>query len=193
MIAKKLLLTTTHFTFLISIIYLFNGFSHITPVTAQVTPVVKATVVEIGKPKQLIIPSININTKIEHIGLTAEGAIGVPEGAINVSWFSAGPMPGQKGSAVISGHSGIWKDGTHSIFDPLPNMKAGDIIYGKDDKGETLSFKVKAIRVYGKDETVPEIFNKSDRAYLNIITCHGDYLPAQKTYSKRLVVFAEAT
>jgi len=151
----------------------------------------KAASPDVGKPGRLIIPSININARIEHIGLTAEGAVGAPEGAFDVSWFNPGARPGEKGSAVISGHSGRWKDGTVSVFDPLDTVKPGAMIYVKDDTGQTISFVVKEMRIYGKDEIVPEIFNQSDKAYLNIITCHGDWIESEKTYSQRLVVFTQ--
>jgi len=162
----------------------------ITPITNPI-PILTPKVLSSGKPARLMIPSINVNANIEHIGLNAQGAVGVPEGAFDVSWFNAGPLPGQQGSAIISGHSGRWKDGTHSIFDPLPTLKIGETIYVKDNKGQTLSFIVKETRVYGKNDIVPEIFNKSDKAYLNIITCHGNWLPKENTYDKRYVVFAE--
>lgn len=150
------------------------------------------TAVDVGKPVRLIIPYINVDANVEHLGLTDSGAVQAPDGAKDVSWFNLGPRPGEKGSAVISGHYGIWKNGTKSVFNLLPNLKPGDDIYVKDDNGATHSFTVKETRVYNKDETVPEIFNKDDNAYLNIITCHGTWLADEKTYSQRLVVFAEA-
>lgn len=145
----------------------------------------------IGKPVYLTIPSINVSARILHIGLTSEGAVSVPEGAFDTSWFSAGSRPGQLGSAVISGHTGIWKDGTHSIFDNLHTLQLGAVIYVKDDAGITRSFIIKETRVYGKNEIVPEIFDPSDKAYLNIITCHGQWLESEHTYSQRFVVFAQ--
>lgn len=146
----------------------------------------------VGKPARLMIPSINVDAYIEHLGLTDEGAVMAPDGARNVSWFDLGPRPGEMGSAVISGHYGRWKNGTNSVFNLLPDLRPGDSIYVKDDNGSQTSFIVKEVRVYGRSEIVPEIFNRNDKAYLNIITCHGTYLEGEKTYSQRLVVFAEA-
>lgn len=145
----------------------------------------------IGKPARLIIPKIGVNANIEHIGLTNGGAVGAPEGAYDTSWFDLGPKPGEKGNALISGHSGIWKDGSHSIFDNLHILKAGDTIYVSDTSGKKRSFIVKELRVYDKDDFVSELFSESDNVNLNIITCHGDWIASQKTYSERLVVFTE--
>ena len=155
------------------------------------TPSLGNEEINIGKPVSFSIPSIHVSANVEHIGLTSNGAVGAPEGAYEVSWFNKGPKPGEKGNALISGHSGIWKDGTHSIFDSLHTLKIGDTIYVTDDNGIKRSFIVKEMRVYNKDETVPELFNTSDSARLNIITCHGDWIGSEKTYSKRLVVFTQ--
>ena len=35
------------------------------------------------------------------------------------------------------------------------------------------------------------IFNQADKARLNLITCDGTWVKGDKTYSERLVVFAE--
>lgn len=160
-------------------------------VHTESVPVAAQSNGEIGKPVRFLIPEINIDARVEHIGLTPDGAVGAPEGAWEVSWFDAGPRPGQLGSAVISGHTGIWKDGSRSIFDRLRTVNPGTKLYVKDEYGATIPFVVKEMRIYGKDDIVPEIFNRSGKAYLNIITCHGTWLPGLKTYSQRLVVFAE--
>jgi len=146
-----------------------------------------------GEPVSLSIPKINVSAKVLHIGLTPEGAVGVPESAFDVSWFNLGAKPGQAGNALISGHTGIWKDGTHSIFDQLHTLQPGDKIYIKDDIGKTLTFTVQSTKVYNKDDVVPELFIPSNTANLNIITCHGTWLPSQKTYSQRFVLFTKLT
>lgn len=148
---------------------------------------------EIGKPARFMIPRLNINAEVKSIGLTKDGAIGAPEGAYEVSWFNEGTRPGQKGNAIVSGHSGRWKNGSNSIFDLLYTLQSGEKINVKDEHGKVISFTVKGKRVYGKDENVPELFYKSDNAYLNIITCYGDWIEKEKTYSKRLIVFAQKT
>ena len=158
-------------------------------VAAKITS--ESTLKSIGKPAHLLIPSIKVDAYVEHLGLTPAGAVDVPPGAKNVAWFNQSPLPGQIGSSVIVGHTGRWKNGTDSVFNRLHTVKPGDSIYVKDDNGTTRLFTVKELRVYGKDETVPEIFNKTDAARLNIITCHGDWLASEQTYSKRLVVFAQ--
>ena len=171
--------------------YLQGNINKLVPAPVSQTMTSEVTQSSSGLPTQLIIPTINVNAQIISLGLASDGSVDVPKGPHQTSWFNLGPKPGEKGSAVISGHYGIWKNGTDSVFNLLPNLKIGDNIYVKDEKGITHSFVVEKTKIYGKNEIVPEIFNKNDDAYLNIITCNGTWLANEKTYSQRLVVFAK--
>jgi hypothetical protein len=55
------------------------------------------------------------------------------------------------------------------------------------------TFVVRANRRYSAGEEVPEVFSTDDgESHLNLITCEGDWDEISRTYSKRLVVFADA-
>ncbi len=144
-----------------------------------------------GLPATLSIPSIGVNAPIIQVGLDKNGDVGTPKGPSEVAWYKLGPRPGSQGSAVITGHFGPWLDGSHSVFDNLENIKAGDKIYVKDDEGKTLVFEVKSQKVYNPDDKASEVFNSTSGTHLNLITCHGDWLANQKTYNKRLVIFTD--
>ncbi|OGZ66355.1 MAG: hypothetical protein A3C50_01135 [Candidatus Staskawiczbacteria bacterium RIFCSPHIGHO2_02_FULL_43_16] len=144
-----------------------------------------------GLPKRLVVPAISVDAPVINVGLTADGSVDVPKGPTEVAWYQLGPRPGEKGSAVITGHYGPWRTGASSVFDNLNKLKAGDKIYVKDDKGKELVFAVKETRMYDPGESPTEVFNKTDGVYLNLITCQGDWLASQKTYNQRLVVFTE--
>lgn len=146
---------------------------------------------QIGLPKRLIIHSINVDAPIIYVGLTAAGAVDTPKGPAETAWYQLGPRPGEKGSAVITGHFGPWQTGATSVFDRLHELKPGDTIYVKDDKGVELAFMVKSSKIYQPNESPAEVFNKTDGTFLNLITCNGDWLKDQKTYNQRLVVFTE--
>jgi len=144
-----------------------------------------------GLPIRLKIPSIGVDAPVIYVGLAADGSVAVPSGPSETAWYQLGSRPGQEGSAVITGHFGPWQTGASSVFDNLHQLKPGDKIYVKDDRGEELIFEVKGSRTYLPDESAPEVFNKTDGTYLNLITCSGDWLKTQKTYTERLVVFTE--
>ncbi len=155
------------------------------------TTITSATTHAPGIPARLIIPSINVNASIESLGLTPQGAVDVPKGPYDVAWFDVGPLPGQKGSAVISGHYGPWLNGAASVFDNLSQLKPGDKVYVQDTDGSMVTFVVQQSKTYAPNAKAPEVFNPNDAAYLNLITCNGTWLPGQKTYDKRLVVFTK--
>jgi LPXTG-site transpeptidase (sortase) family protein len=142
-------------------------------------------------PSRLIIPNINVDATILPIGLTSQGAVGVPESPYDVAWFNLGPIPGAPGSAVISGHYG-WKDNIPAAFDNLHKLQAGDRVYVKDEQKDVNVFVVRELKTYDLDEDVSLVFNSDDgKAHLNLITCKGAWDSIQKSYSQRLVVFTD--
>ena len=138
---------------------------------------------------RLQIPKIKVDTVIEHVGLTAGGAIGVPKNQANTAWFNLGSRPGENGSAIITGHYG-WKDKKPSGFDNLYKLRKGDKLYIIDDQGATTTFVMRANQRYNPNENASGIFNSTDgKSHLNLITCEGIWDKILKSYSKRLVVF----
>ncbi|HSW47458.1 MAG TPA: class F sortase, partial [Candidatus Saccharimonadales bacterium] len=140
-------------------------------------------------PMRLIIPAISVNTNIQHVGITPEGEMDVPSNSIDVGWFEPGALPGEKGSAVIAGHFDS-ENGEAGVFNNLDKLKVGDKIYTKDNSGKSTTFAVKKKRLYDPGYA-EEVFGRSDTAHLNLITCKGVWNDNLKSYSKRLVVFAD--
>jgi len=148
--------------------------------------------VSLGFPVRLKIPSISVDATIQYVGITSDGAMDVPKGPNDVAWFKFGPRPGEQGSAVISGHYGGWKNGAQSVFNDLSKLKKGDKLYVKNDKGAITAFVVRESQTYDPKADASEVFGSSDgKAHLNLITCGGVWINAQKTYSNRLVVFTD--
>jgi len=142
-------------------------------------------------PLRLEIPAINVTALVETVGTTTSGALGAPEGPSSVGWWESGVVPGQIGSAVMDGHFG-WKNGVPAVFDRLHTLKSGDLIYVEDGQGHTFVFVVRELRLYGQDSPASEVFRSSDgKAHLNLITCEGEWNAVDKSYSNRLVVFAD--
>ena len=173
--------------------FALNNFMPTSPGDAQSVATVQS-VIDIGPglPARLVIPAINVDAKVLYVGLAADGSVDAPKGPTDVAWFRLGPRPGAQGSAIITGHFGPWRTGAKSVFDNLERLKSGDSIFVKDDQGNSVEFKVRETKVYDSSENPKEVFNQSDGKYLNLITCNGDWIASQKTYTKRLVVFTEA-
>jgi LPXTG-site transpeptidase (sortase) family protein len=142
-----------------------------------------------GFPVRLKIPTINVDSAIGYVGLTSEGDMEVPNNTIDVGWFDLGPHPGEKGSAVIAGHFD-GENGEAGVFANLHKLKEGDKLFIEDSKGVVTSFVVRESRTYDPGYA-DDVFGQSDGAHLNLVTCDGVWDGAKKSYSKRLVVFAD--
>lgn len=170
-------------------IFFTLGLSAIVLVGCTVIPpaVQKST----GLPMHIQIPAIHLDTAIEHVSLTPDGVMDVPKIPTNTAWFDLGPRPGEKGTAVIDGHLG-WKNGVQGAFDHLYQLRIGDTIHIEDENGIITTFVAREIRSYDSNADAPEVFHSNDgKAHLNLITCEGVWDTLHKSYSKRLVVFAD--
>lgn len=147
--------------------------------------------IKMNLPIRFKIPSINVVSNFESVGLTKDGAMDVPKGPANVAWYNLGPMPGAVGSSVLAGHSG-WKNGIPAVFDNLYKVKIGDKIHVENANGQVTTFVVKKKSTYKSDADAYNVFNSSDGiSHLNLITCSGDWDKINKVHSERLVVFAD--
>ncbi|MDO8594112.1 MAG: class F sortase [bacterium] len=142
-------------------------------------------------PVHLKIPAIGVDAALESVALTPEGEVGVPEDPAHAAWFNLGPRPGDIGNAIIDGHFG-WKDGKPAVFDKLHTLKQGDKLFVEDEQGIVISFVVRELRPYAENQVSSDVFDSSDgKAHLVLITCEGVWNKIEKSYSGRLVVFAD--
>lgn len=150
-----------------------------------------APILQNNTPIQIRIPSIGVNTNVESLGLTKDGAMDSPAGPSATGWYSLGTIPGNVGSAVIDGHSG-YKNNKPAVFDNLKKVAVGDKIYVKNMTGITNTFIIRKLKDYDPSIDATAIFTSKDGlAHLNLITCTGTWDANKKSHSKRLVVFAD--
>jgi sortase (surface protein transpeptidase) len=152
---------------------------------------VTPTPVDEALPVQLSVPSVGINAPIEQVGTLANGDMATPirNPWVDAGWYSDGPHPGEKGSAVIDGHLDR-PHGYPAVFWYLRNIQVGDAVYVTERDGKQLRFHVTRIAYY-TPQTAPlqDIFGNSSGIYLNLITCAGDWIPTQHQTTLRLVVY----
>ncbi len=142
-------------------------------------------------PVRLLIPKINVDAKVEHLGLTSTGAMDVPRGPDNVGWYEPGTMPGAVGSSVMDGHAS-WRDNIPAVFDNLGELRVGDKIFVESENGTIVTFVVTRTKIYKSDADTTEVFNSTDgKAHLNLITCTGLWDEVAGSSTDRLVVFSE--
>jgi len=150
---------------------------------APATEIVR--MLERSTPLRVRIPSINLASSIENMGLNDAGEMDVPDGRTdNIGWYEQGTKPGEYGSAVFDAH-------VYAAFKNLDRAKVGDEIYVDMSSGDTLRFIVSEATVYALDSVPREdLFNRSDDTRLNLITCAGNWDAALNTYDHRLIVYA---
>lgn len=144
-------------------------------------------------PVRLIIPKLDIDTKVQEVGINGQGNMGVPNNFTDVGWYKYGVVPGGAGSAVMAGHvdNGL---GLSGVFKKLNELEAGDEIIVERQDGRQLTFVVTGKRAYPHDAVPTDIvFNPSGSTRLNLITCEGSWVKMEKTYDQRLVVFTKLT
>jgi LPXTG-site transpeptidase (sortase) family protein len=141
----------------------------------------------------LIIPKIGVDAQVEPVHVLANGILGVPtrnqwEG---VGWYQGGPIPGQRGSAVIDGH--LDRPGAlPAVFWRLHELSDGDMVTVEEAGGHTLHFQVTKVASYPPDDApTAQIFGDSSGTFLNLITCAGQWIPEQQQTSLRLVVYTK--
>ncbi len=141
-------------------------------------------------PVKLEIPVIQINTKIEAVGLLENGQMDVPESFDNAGWFEPGIKPGNDGNAVIAGHEDHYTG--PAIFYNLKDLKSGDKVFVFDAEGKKLTYTVKSSEYYKANEApVGDIFGNALRPKLNLITCAGKFNKKKQESALRLVVYTE--
>jgi LPXTG-site transpeptidase (sortase) family protein len=141
-------------------------------------------------PSRLSIPRLGVDASIQHVGVKPSGQMANPSNFTDVGWYKDGTIPGQIGSAVMAGHvdNALALDG---VFKELEALKPGDLVYVTRKNGERLTFKVDRLEYYHyKSAPNEEIFTSSDgKAHLNLVTCAGTWIKAERSYDQRLVVY----
>jgi sortase (surface protein transpeptidase) len=141
---------------------------------------------------RLKIDSIGVDAPIEAVGLLSNGAMAAPKSLATVGWFKFGPTPGTIGNSVLAGHVNGGANSKQGVFHNLSKLTPSDTIKIVDKNGTEKTFRVTHTEVYDyKKAPLREIFGTSTTANLNLITCTGTWIPQEKTYDKRLVVFTE--
>lgn len=162
-----------------------------TPVSAEAIYEYKEWVPEL--PVRLVIPSIGVDAPVQYVGLDASGSgeMGIPSNFTDVGWYEGGVRPGMRGSAVIAGHYN-GKGVPEAVFYDLNSLQVGDeVVVVSAERVEDI-FEVVKVETYDYDAATSDVFLSTDgKARLNLITCSGEWLPEQKLFNKRTVVFTE--
>jgi len=153
----------------------------------QIKPILNLPVLNL--PSRLLIPAIGVNAGVQYVGVNDKGEMEVPNNITDVGLFKFGAVPGQTGSAVIAGHFN-GENNQEGVFANLDKLKAGDKLSIEGKTGKSITFIVQKKELYDSGYA-DDVFNQSDSAHLNLVTCDGLWDEVKKSYTKRLVIFSD--
>jgi hypothetical protein len=143
----------------------------------------------VAVPVRLRIPAAGVDTRLQRVGLAADGSIAPPTRWDVAAWYRNGPRPGQQGPAVIVGH--VDSRSRAAVFFRLAKLRRGDPVYVDRADGSTIRFRVQGRR------TVPKAAFPADLVYaptleasLQLITCGGTFDSSTGHYRDNIIVAA---
>ncbi|SEG34844.1 Sortase family protein [Nonomuraea solani] len=144
-----------------------------------------------ARPTAVYIPSIGVAAPLMELGLDAKGAIENPpfDPPNQAGWYRYGPVPGQRGAAVITGHLDT-RTGP-AVFARLGSVKRGDQVQ------VLRADRTVAVFVVDKIEHTPKsgfpakkVYAKLPYAGLRLVTCGGAFDKRAHSYQDNTIVYA---
>ncbi|MGW0806388.1 class F sortase [Nonomuraea sp. NPDC002799] len=143
------------------------------------------------RPTALYIPSIGVAAPLMELGLDANGAIRNPpfDPPNQAGWYRYGPVPGQRGAAVITGHLDT-RSGP-AVFAALKNVKRGDQVQVLRADRSVAVFVVDRIEHTPKRAFPAEkVYAKLAYPGLRLVTCGGTFDQQAHSYQDNTIVYA---
>jgi len=144
----------------------------------------------VAEPVRLRISALEVDSKVEKLGLQRDGSIAVPGRTDVAGWYEYGPRPGEPGPSVILGH--VDSTAGPGIFFDLYRTKPGTLIRVDRADGSAVTFKITRVA------RVPKVQFPTDLVYaatldptLRLVTCGGSFDPARRSYRDNVIAFAE--
>lgn len=148
--------------------------------------------VEVVRPVRLVIPDLDLDTKLITLGVEEDRTVEVPADPDRAGWFRRGPAPGSIGSSVILGHVDSVEG--PAVFAELSELDPGAKITVRLADGSDVSFTVHSVKTYANEEfPARKVYGSHGRSELNLVTCGGDYDADRGGYQANVVVNARLT
>lgn len=136
------------------------------------------------------IPSIDVNSTLVPLAVDpSTGTLVPPQPYDTAGVFTAGPVPGEIGPAIIAGH--VDSRSGPAVFYRLKEMIAGDTISVSLSDGQQMDFQVVDVASYPKTAfPTAEVYGPTPGRELRLITCGGGFDRSRSSYSDNIIVFA---
>jgi LPXTG-site transpeptidase (sortase) family protein len=135
------------------------------------------------------IPAIGVQSSLAELGVDDTGALEPPTDFAQAGWFTAGPVPGDVGPAVIAGH--VDSRTGPAVFFRLEELAVGDAVLVSRSDGRDVEFRVTHVARYPKEDfATAEVYGPTTGAELRLITCGGTFDSTRRSYEDNVVVYA---
>jgi hypothetical protein len=142
-----------------------------------------------SRPTRLSIPSLDVTSDLEDLGLDDRGVMETPIDPSRAGWFTPSPPPGVPGVSVIAGH--VTWDQDPAVFFRLGELRPGDRVDVERADGSTARFEVRRIGTFPKRSFPTDaVYGRVDHPSLRLITCGGSYNDQTDSYAANLIVWA---
>ena len=143
-------------------------------------------------PERLVASSVGLDLPVVPKGVDGRGEMALPERPTELGWYRFGAAPADdRGAVVLAGHVDSDRYGPGPL-ERAAGLRKGDEIEVRDAKGRTTTYEVVAVqRISKSDFDGDDVFTRTGRPVLRLVTCGGAYLPERGGYQDNLVVTAE--
>ncbi|MFC5187594.1 class F sortase [Actinomadura harenae] len=145
-------------------------------------------------PERVEIPDAGVRAPVMPVGQNRDGTVQVPpfRAAGRVGWYRGGPVPGERGPAVLLGH---YDDRSGpAAFYRLHRVRPGAVVRVRRSDGRTALFTVDATEQVPKwDFPGSRVYGDVHYAGLRLVTCGGPYDRDEHSYRDNLIVYAHLT
>ena len=122
-----------------------------------------------GDPTRLSIPALDVDAPIDAVG-TRRDVLVPPADPQRVGWWGEGAAPGERGRALVAGHTVHTGGGA---LDDLETLEPGDRVVVSSE-GSRTRWVVESVRVLGKGELArraEQVFAQDGPPRLVLLTC----------------------
>ncbi|MGR6916335.1 class F sortase [[Actinomadura] parvosata] len=144
-----------------------------------------------ARPTAVYIPSIGVAAPLMELGLDADGAIqNPPFNPPNLAgWYRYGPVPGQRGAAVITGHLDT-RTGP-AVFARLKEVKRGaQVQVLRADRSVAVFVVDKVEHAPKRGFPAKKVYAKLRYPGLRLVTCGGAFDRQAHSYEENTIVYA---
>lgn len=140
-------------------------------------------------PTRVRIPAIGVDSAIVDIGVDRAGVLLPPATTDVTGWFSAGPVPGTVGPALLAGH--VDSRAGPGVFFRLGSLRAGDEVVVDRADGSSVAFVVESSARVAKTAFPTDlVYSPVPVPVLRLVTCGGDFDSGARSYRDNIIVDA---